>query len=361
MRAILDINGRYTTQAGVARYIRGLIGGLRGAAPSGFEIREFAWEVENLKYQQPQRALKTIYRELIWAPFIAPVRLRRLRPDVIHNTALPIVRPTRGVPHVATLHDLAILRHPERFRRWQLASSKFFLDRIARADRMLCISQFTADEAIALLGVSPRRIEVVHNGCDFVDHAPEDRVPEFPVPSEFFLFVGSLEPGKNLHLLRLAYESAANEGRPLPPLLLVGARWEGVPGEGPPPVDWHYLGRQPDEVLVYLYRHALALLFPSKYEGFGLPIAEAMSLGCPVVCSPVASLPEVAGDAAEIVPLDPIAYRDAIRRLTSDSSLRKSLQDRGRIQAARFTWDRCARGTLAVYQAAMTAVPARDP
>ncbi len=352
MRVTIDTNGCYTTQAGVARYIRGLIRGMGRGVPQ-VEVAKFAWEVENLGYRQPIRALKTFYRELVWAPCIAPLRLWRSPPEVFHNTALPIVDPPSRIAHVATLHDLAALRHPERFRRWQLAAARRLIGRIARADRVVCISRFTADEAMALLGVDSARIEVVHNGCDFVDDTPADRVPNFPVPTEFFLFVGSLEPGKNLRLLREAYELAAGKGDRLPPLMIVGARWEGVPGEGAPPVDWHYLGRQPDEILVHLYRRALALLFPSKYEGFGLPIAEAMSLGCPVVCSPVASLPEVAGDAAELIPLEADTYREAIQRLTRDPSLRDDLRRRGLAWVNRFSWVRCAQGTLGAYEGAL--------
>jgi alpha-1,3-rhamnosyl/mannosyltransferase len=352
MRIAIDTNGCYTTQAGVARYIRGLLGGLRAAALPDLEIVEFAWPVQNVEYRQPVRALKTLYRELFWAPLIAPRQLRATSADVYHNTALPIVLPPRTLPHVATLHDLAVYRHPERFRPWQLRSARAFLGRIARADRVVCISRFTADEAIELLGLDPRRIHVVPNGCDFVDRQPAERPPAVELPPEFFLFVGSLEPGKNLNLLRNAYERAAAQGNHLPPLVIVGARWEGVPGEGAPPSDWHYLGRQPDECLVYLYRRTLALLFPSKYEGFGLPVAEAMSLGCPVVCSPVASLPEVAGDAAHIIALEPGAYLDAMRRLASDSLLRSELRTRGRKWVRQFSWTRCARETYAAYEAA---------
>jgi alpha-1,3-rhamnosyl/mannosyltransferase len=196
------------------------------------------------------------------------------------------------------------------------------------------------------------KLEVVYNGCDFQGHdsPPAEAPPREPVPAEFLLFVGSLEPGKNLALLKSAYAVAGEQGQRLPPLVIVGARWEGLAHEGPPPADWHYLGRQPDEALVYLYRRALALVYPSKYEGFGLPVAEAMALGCPVVCSPVSSLPEVGGDAALFVDADPSAYVAAIRRLVSQSGERDEMRRRGLVQSRKFTWDRCAEGTLAVYR-----------
>jgi glycosyltransferase involved in cell wall biosynthesis len=220
------------------------------------------------------------------------------------------------------------------------------------ADRVICISRFTADEAIAVLGVPARKIDVVYNGCDLVrsGETPRETPPPVPVPKEFYLFVGSLEPGKNLMLLRNVYEAAASRGVTLPPLVIIGARWEGVAHEGKPPKDWHYLGRQPDEVLIHLYRQAIALVFPSKYEGFGLPVAEAMAMGCPVICSPVASLPEVAGDAALLLPLTSDAYLEALRDFPKNAE-RQTMIARGKAQAARFSWLRCATDTLTVYEA----------
>src|SRR5207237_3479225 len=127
----------------------------------------------------------------------------------------------------------------------------------------------------------------------------------------------------------------------LPPLVVVGARWSGVATEGQPPADWLYLGRQPDAVLVYLFRRALALVFPSKYEGFGLPVAEAMALGCPVICSPVASLPEVGGKAAFWSELNRQGYLVRMRELLGNQSVSSSAIASGRQQAAQFPGDMC--------------------
>lgn len=350
MRVTLDTNALYTTQAGVARYVRGLLQGLAEEAGPALACRTLAWEVANLDFRQPARALRTAYRELVWTWAVARPALRRERPDVFHSTIQPLVVPPRGIPQVGTLHDLAILEHPERFRWWHRRASVSRLRRYRRMDRVVCISRFTADAAIRLLGLAPERLVVVHNGTDMA--AAGEQAPDFAVPAEFFLFVGSLEPGKNLALLRETYDLARRSGRELPPLLIVGARWSGVAGEGAPPPNWHYLGRQPDGVLVHLYRRALALAFPSKYEGFGLPVAEAMQLGCPVVCSPVASLPEVAGEAALFVPLSAAGYLDALAMLAGDPALRRELSARGQVQGAKFSWRRCARETIAVYRAA---------
>jgi alpha-1,3-rhamnosyl/mannosyltransferase len=248
--------------------------------------------------------------------------------------------------------DLAFLRHPERFRRWQRWSWKHLLRRLTTVDRVMCISRFTADEVIRIVGLPASRVDVTYLGCEFHpdEPAPAEQKPDLPVPDEFFLFVGSLEPGKNLALLKEVYAMACAKGVVLPPLVILGARWEGVVNEGKPPADWHYLGRQPDAVLVYLYRRALALCFPSKYEGFGLPLVEAMALECPVICSPVGSLPEVGGDAAVFTELDPKAYLKAMRQIAGEEKFRSEVKARGLAQARKFSWRQCAEATAAIYR-----------
>jgi glycosyltransferase involved in cell wall biosynthesis len=353
VRVAIDTNGLFTGQAGGARYIRGLLSGLRRVKPPGLDYFELAWPVENLQYRQPQRALKTFYRELIWARTAAPRRLKQERPDLYHATGSHFISVPKDIRCVVTLYDLAMLRNPRRFRAWQRWSETRRLHALKEVERIICISRFTAEEAMNLLGLPARQLEVAYCGSDFrpQDEPVPEQTPDFQVPPEFFLFVGSLEPGKNLALLRETYQLAESQGKPLPPLLIVGARWAGVGTEGQPPAGWLYLGRQPDPVLVHLYRRSVALVFPSKYEGFGLPLVEAMSLGCPVICSPVASLPEVGGKAVLWSELTPQAYLKAMREIIANEPLRSSLISAGRPQASQFTWENCARSTADIYAA----------
>jgi glycosyltransferase involved in cell wall biosynthesis len=351
MRVALDTNPIYTTRAGVARYVRGLRKGLSELHSSDVKISEIAWQVANFDYRQPMRALKTFSRELVWAPFVAPALLKRAKIDLLHSTSGSLITPPRNTREVVTLHDLAVVRFPHRFRRWHRMSAQARLKKLHRADRIICVSKFTADEAMSLLDLPSRKLEVIYNGADAL---PLDgatgaaAVPE--LPTEFLLFVGSLEPGKNLSLLKQMYSLPQNSGSTLPPLVIVGARWAGVTTEGTRPKNWIYLGTQPDDVLALAYRKARALLFPSIYEGFGLPVVEAQSLGCPVVCSPVASLPEVAGKGALVVPLTPIDYLTAVSRLEHDPDLRNNLIQEGISNIARFSWRRCANDTVGVYK-----------
>jgi len=353
-RIAFDTHSRYVTKAGSARYVDGLLEGFRSIRPAGMEFVEFAWPVENLGYAQPARALRTLYRETVWSRTVAPRALRQMGADLLHRTTplLPIATP-RGLPEVVTLHDVAPLRDPARFRRWHRVTAAARMKRLHRATRVICSSRFTADEAHILLGLPVERLDVVPLGNPFASgFGPREELrPAIEIPDRFFLFVGSLEPGKNLGLLAEAYARAASS--PLPPLVVVGARRLGVAREDPPPARWHYAGHQPDAALAWLYRHAIALLFPSRYEGFGLPVLEAMSFGCPVVCSRVTSLPEVAGDAACYADMTPAAYLDAMTTLASDELARRQFGVLGRQQAARFSWDTCATDTAAIYRSVL--------
>lgn len=349
-RLAFDTSALFVSRAGVARYVGNLLAGLRKLAPPDLTIDELAWPVENFGYAQPMRAAKTLYRELVWSRLAAPRALLRMGSDLLHSpAAAPLIDPPATVRHVATIHDLAALRHPERFRLWSRSRGPSQVRRLVGADRLICVSRFTADEAMQLFGLPASRLCVIHEGGD---HLPAPEAPRWPIPSEFFLFLGSLEPGKNLELLRQAYAAARAAGRPLPPLVIVGIRWPAVAREGAAPADWHYLGHQTDAVVAWLYRRALALVFPSKYEGFGFPIVEAMGAGCPVICSRVASLPEVGGDAACYCELTPTAYVQAMTEMVGNTARREAWIAAGHRQAAGFTWARCARETIEVYRGA---------
>jgi len=243
MRVALDTNPIFVSRAGVARYVQGLRDGLRATAPADLQLEELGWPVENLGRAQPGRAVRTAWRELVWAPLVSPGRMRPA--DLVHHTFGPLMPLVKGPRHVLTLCDVALVRHPERFRRWHRWSGLRQLRRAKDADRIICISRFTADEAMAVLGRPARQLEVIYPGVALA--AQEELVPG--LPPEFYLFVGSLEPGKNLAFLNALWRE---HGTRLPPLVIVGARWAGVPGEGAPPAGWIYLGFQSDGALLTL-------------------------------------------------------------------------------------------------------------
>ncbi len=255
---------------------------------------------------------------------------------------------------LVTLHDLLHLAHPRFVRgahRRFYARSMFHALR-HRASAVMCDSRFTADEYVRLTGAKPKGLHVIHLGVDssWFD-APGGQPPE---PRPYFVFVGNVKPHKNLAGLIAAFGSVAAE---VPHDLIIVGRREGfITGDTQSVREAEKLGSRvrftgeisDEEVRRYL-GHAEALLFPSFYEGFGLPPLEAMACGCPVIASRAASIPEVCGDAALYFdPADPADIAARIRSFLSSTGLRDELRERGRARARGFTWERCAAETAAV-------------
>jgi glycosyltransferase involved in cell wall biosynthesis len=315
MRVGLDTSPLLQTQAGTARYIRGLL--------AHNEYERLCWGGGT--------RLATVVRDAWWYPHGLPRRACGL--DVLH---CPTFRgPVRSrVPVVVTVHDLAVLRHPETFNQWTRRYSRFAVPRVARAARrVIAVSEFTRGEIVELLGVPAERIEVIPNavGPPFVADGPA-------AEGDYLLAVGTLEPRKNL---AAAQRAAQRLGVPLK---VVGARgWGDVHVDG-------WLGRVSDDELAALYRGARCLVYPSLYEGFGIPVLEAMACGTPVVTSAGGATEEVAGRAAVLVePLDPAAIATGIEEA---DRRRDELRVQGLERAAQFSWERVAAETRAVYERA---------
>lgn len=276
--------------------------------------------------------------------------------DIYHETALLPFRTPPGVKTVLTVHDLGLLRHPQ----WHPKErARYFAprltERLPQVDGFLAVSEFTRREMGELLGIDQGRVEVSRLGIDmerFGRPAPDAVAAvreKYALPERYFLFVGSGDPRKNMRLVREALRRAPE----LPPLVIAG--WSGW--DNAPPSDGRELrlGYVDDAHLPALYAGALALVYPSLYEGFGLPILEAMACGCPVVATRLASLPEVAGDAALYLddPRDPDGLAAMLRRLEADPALRIRLGEAGLAQARRFPWSGTADATLRLLQSVL--------
>jgi len=298
-----------------------------------------------------------------WEQLLAPLLLRRSGADLFHgvHSVVPLSCP---VPSVVTVHDLAFIRFPQTFR----AYNRIYLDlatrlSVRRAARVLVVSEHTRREVIGLLGVAPERVVVTPNAAREHFRPPDPVTLEAfrarkGLPERFVLYVGTLEPRKNLTTLLEAYAEVAR--RQTVPLLVGG-------GKG-----WLYdavfqrleelglrervrfVGYLDEEELPLWYATATVFVFPSIYEGFGMPPLEAMACGTPVVASNTSSLPEVVGDAGVTVsPYDPAALAAAISRVLDDADLRQELRERGLRQARAFSWHVTAERTLAAYEAAV--------
>ena len=264
---------------------------------------------------------------------------------------------------VCTIHDLIPLDHPEwfnpRFAQWY----KWLFPRLApRLQHIIAISEFTKQRVVELLNVDPRRITVVPNGVDpqfTPSHEPAIAAMRqqlgISVP-RYLLSVSSLEPRKNINRLFEAWERVVNRIPEDVALVVAGAHgasgvFSGVKLDRLPP-RVHFTGYVPQDQLPVLYSGALAFVYPSLYEGFGLPPLEAMACGTAVVTSNGTSLREVVGDAAVLIdPLDVDSIADGIERITEDSNLRQSLAQAGRERARHLTWDHCAQLTRQVLLA----------
>ena len=323
MKVALDVTPLEQTRAGTARYLESLLPRIEREAT-----------VERLRGFSRGKA-GTLWLDLAWYPHVLPHEARGA--DVLH---CPTYRgPIRSrTPLVVTVHDLAVFRLPEAFPPWTRTYSRLVVPRVVRAARIVAaVSEFTATELESVLRVPRERIRVVPNAPaeSFTEDGPR-------ADGEYVLAVGTLEPRKNL---ARAIEAAKRLGLPLQVAGMEG--WGGVEAEGPG-VTW--LGFATDDELARLYRGALCVVYPSLYEGFGIPVLEAMACGVPVVTSRGGATEEVAGGAAVLVdPHDVESIADGIRDAIAR---RDELRTAGLRRARDYTWDSSAQLLLKAYEAA---------
>ena len=295
--------------------------------------------------------LLTARHPFLRIPFALPYRAARDRLDVLlaHDNRPPLA----PCPVVTLIHDAAFARHPEFFstydRIWMNRTIPFSLRHSAR---VVTDSQFSKDELVDLYGVAPDRLTVYQNAVDPIFLDPTTR--SSPVEPPFFLAVGNVQPRKNISTLIRAYRILLEREPTLPERLVLAGnsqyQAERLLDEA---ADLResgrmvYVGYLSDPDLVGLIQHATAFVYPSVYEGFGLPPLEAMGVGAPTIVSDIPVMREVVADAAiRVPPMDAGALADALSRVRDDPSLRTSLAAAGRSRAASFTWESGAASVL---------------
>lgn len=314
----------------------------------------------------------------VWMQLVLPRILERLRPELCHFTNY-IAPLAVTCPYVLTLHDMTLFKHPTAQPRRTLVLVRAIMPRAARrAAAIITSSKSGRADAIATLGLAPDRVHVVYGAAGPAfqpmrgagDAADARRVRQkYGLDEPFLFFVGTIEPRKNLERLVSAFLAARRRGRPEHLVIAGQLGWKYRrlldqigPWRAGAPV--RLLGYVPDEDLPALYRLARAVAFPSLYEGFGLPIVEAMACGTPVITSNRSSMAEIASGAAVLVdPTDSEALSEAIVRVLQDEALREALRAAGLARAAQFSWARAASETAAIYDAACAtcAAPLRPP
>jgi alpha-1,3-rhamnosyl/mannosyltransferase len=308
----------------------------------------------------PGRALNFAWHRLGWPPIesLAPGTI-----DVAHSLH-PLLMPSRRAARLVTIYDLNFLIHPERtraeIRRDYPALAR---DHAHRADRVIVISQFTADQVERLLEVPRDRIVLCPPGAP----AWPPRL-KAPGGEGYVLFLGTLEPRKNLGVVLDAYEHLSTSGKRLPPLVVAGTATEQsrpwLDRIARPPLSNHvkYIGYVAAAKRRELYEGAKLLVQPSFEEGFGLPVLEAMTIGVPVVAANRGALPEVLGDAGPLVDAeDPAGFAEAIDSIVNDPVAAISATTRGLERARLFNWERTAVTMLSAYKAAIDYHAERRP
>lgn len=265
-----------------------------------------------------------------------------------------------GKKNVITWHDIGYERYPENYTRWELASLKQGIKHALKiADQIIAISEFTKDEMIRIYGIEPDRIKVIHLGCDhdFWRPAANDRIAEFRQKNNLFLpyfvFIGRLSMKKNvIGLIRMFNQFRESSDQPYN-LILVGNE-SPVNHElneeikiSPFRRDIIKMGWRPTADLPIILSGATSLIFPSIYEGFGLPSVEAMACGCPVIASNSSALPEVIGDGGLFAETHDInGFAGQMLKLSHDTELREKIIANGLKRAQHFNWETCAKETL---------------
>jgi len=308
----------------------------------------------------------TVRIRFLWESVLLPARLNRMNFDVWHSPMTVIPRHIGKIATVATVHDIAFLLYPEiqppRYR-------GYWTRRIAtachRANRIIAVSESTRRDLLERFEVDPAKVRVVHEAADpfLSQEVSEEELEEtrkrFSLPERFLLFVGTLEPRKNLAFLLEVYEEAQRRKVEIPPLVVVGGKgWlqkeveQRLSNLGDRVRRVGYLDRKD---LRAFYGLSDLTLVPSLYEGFGLQALEAMAAGCVVVASDSSSLPEVVGKGGILLPIDRGAgiWLDKILELVDNESACRSWREKGRIRAGSFSWTRAAEETFRVYQEAL--------
>ena len=362
----LDLRPSLARPTGVGAYVMALAHRLPALAPQDrfflfsasvrnrYPERTWPANAKLVDRRLPVRALNYAWHRLEWPPLD---RLVGATLDLTHSPH-PLLLPAKRAKRIVTLHDLFFLKHPDMTEdEVRRDYAPLVRDHVKRADGVICVSKHTASEAQLLLDVPLSKIAVIPNGID-----PEYRLPVAPeaaeavlarhrLPRGALLYVGSEDRRKNLVNLAMAYMGLAARRPHTPPLVMVGPGPEWSQGGAFSGPQIRAVGYLETREIRALMSTSAALVLPSLEEGFGLPVAEAMAAGLPVVCSRGSALEEVAGDAATLVnPLDTRSIASGMEKILDDKGRAEKQRIMGLERSRQFDWDIAAARTLEFYR-----------
>lgn len=370
IRLIVNAIPLQNVGTGIARYLEGLYSCLEKDYGDQFEIGYFTGvSVSKTRPRGPSNLDQwSSYVDRFWKlPTLVALSVRIIVHlqreisfrraardfDVYHEAAFFPFSSNSGIGTVFTLHDLSLLLFPQFHPKERVIYSKIFLRRNCRdINQFVTDSEFIKGQAIEYLGIDAHKITAIPLAHDRSIFYPRDSIEvesvrrRFELPPGYFITVGSGDPRKNMDIIPKALKMAGLDA----PLALVGwSGWTASSGSG---ADARSLGYVSNDDLAKLYSGALGLVYPSLYEGFGLPILEAMACRCPVVCSRRSSIPEVAGSAALFMhdPRSPVELAGLLKDLAHHPTLRLALAERGKAQADSFSWERTTEQMVEVFR-----------
>jgi glycosyltransferase involved in cell wall biosynthesis len=380
MAIYVDVSSAVHAKAGIGRYAESLARALVERQPGRFALfynrvrgSSLPEGLESVPVRSVQAGYKP-WRMAVWMGQLAGVGFNRLVPDAdLFHATEHLLPPLRGVPTVLTVHDMIFKLFPEHQKRlnyWYLNATMPLYCR--RADAIITVSESSRRDIIAHYGLDPAKVTVVYEAPapEFVpasQAAVEAARQRYGLPERFLIHVGTIEPRKNLTRLVEALQRLRDAGLTIPLLVVGGKGWlyEGFfkrleALEVRDAV--RFPGYVPSADLPVLYSAATLAVMPSVYEGFGLPVLEAMACGTPVISSRSSSLPELGGEAAcYFDPYDVEEMASTIRAVWTDGEQRAEMREKGLAQAAKFSWARAAEETLAIYGVVLDAqIDGRD-
>lgn len=371
MKIGISAFGTDSGKSGISQYVSNLVGQMVELAPMDAFVA-FINQADAAWVQGWHPRLEVIslpdwtghpLASILWHIFHLPGLLRRHQCDAVFMPAANRrLAWSYGMPSVGTVHDFCPLHIPQKYDRARMIYSMRFLPgMMRRLNRVICVSESTRKDVVSFARVPPERIRVIYNGADLKHFAPRPRAAaradlpaELGIPDPYVIYIARLEhPGKNHVRLLEAFARLKREQGIPHKLVLVGGRWHGADviearaRELDLSEEVIFTGFVPNEVIPALYAAADALAFPSLFEGFGIPVLEAMASGTPVCAANTSSIPEVVGDAGLLFdPHDVAAIAEALGLILLDASLRERLIARGLARAKDFTWEKAALALL---------------